>query len=239
MLQHLSSALNDSDQLLMTEVFCAMDSFRFAIVQSREKELEIEAMCLSGLALIDDKVGYRATPCPAWLLTDVVGQVWKRPMLAKGRYKQCVSMALLLTPKVFHGCEWFDQAESFLKAEQEAQRQKEADEWSEVRKPHLKALEATLAAIDALKDDDVKILKHVYTEHPPKNPKHTQKSGEIKSQYKHALVHYYPDKQDVKEHGAEWKVRSRLKSCRLTLIINHTIIMSEWPHHAHLFTGVV
>lgn len=40
----------------MTEVFLAMDSYRFAMVQSREKELEVEAMCLSGLAFIDEKV---------------------------------------------------------------------------------------------------------------------------------------------------------------------------------------
>jgi hypothetical protein len=147
-------------------------------------------------------------------------QVWKRPQQAKGRYKQCIDMALSLTPKVFNGHEWFDQAESFLRAEQEAQRAKEAAEWTEARKPHVEALKDVLVAMDELGKDDVKLLKHVYTAHPPKKETHTQKTdGSIKSQYKHALIHYHPDKQDVEVHGVEWKVRHQSISSAAAALI--------------------
>lgn len=112
---------------------------------------------------------------------------------------------------MFNGQVWFDRAENFLRAEQEAERVKEAAAWTEVRKPHLEVLKEVLAAIDALKEDDDKILGHIYKEHPPKNSAHTRKTGTFKSQYKHALIHYHPDKHAV-EDGAEWKVRSAL-SC--------------------------
>ena len=59
------------------------------------------------------------------------------------------------------------------------------------------------------------LLNFIYSKHPPKRGTKSIDST-IRAQYKMALLHYHPDKQDLEEHGLKWIILSEEITVLLT-----------------------
>jgi hypothetical protein len=154
------SAIQDNEHLQMELVWDAVDHYNQAIILTREKCLESEAMAHSQL-----------------------GELYETLIVAdksKEHYKAAVDLVHALQPRNFNDHKWYKKCLSGLKKYQDQLKWKEQKEQEILRAPikeELKDVLDELKAASAKSADD--FLKLIYAKHPPKNSA-SSTDGELK-----------------------------------------------------------
>ena len=208
----LQTALQDKEELDMTLMFEVIDWYKQAVVLAREVELEQEAIAESRLGVVYDKV-------------------LKLTLRAKAYFTHSFELAQSLKPRVFTSQDWYRDCIRTLKKYQDEARQRDDEEQQKARAAFLEELSEELADIESYKGRAADLIKHVYSNYPPKHPSWQKPSdedmskwGEMESgsrDYKKlllkALGFYHPDKVDENIHGMKWKVLCQ----EITKMLNH------------------
>jgi len=165
-----------------------VDMFKQCTLLVREQDLEQEAIGLSRLGKVFDKV-------------------LKLPDKAKVYYKRSFQLATALFPRTFNTKDWYKDCSQAVEKYQKEIVQREEIKWQEERKPFIEKLKPELDGLQkAFEKGYVMLLKHVYSKHPPKNPEHTlTDEGKTKKAVKMALMHYHTDRLS-KEEDMKWYV---------------------------------
>ena len=144
------SAIQDNENLQMELVWDAVDHYNQAIILTREKCLESEAMAHSQL-----------------------GELYETLIVAgksKEHYKAAVDLVHALQPRNFNDHKWYKKCLSGLKTYQDQLKWKEQKEQEIIRAPIKEELKDVL---DELKAASAKsadhFLKIIYAKHPPKS----------------------------------------------------------------------
>lgn len=199
----LTVALQDVEELDMTLVFEVIDWYKQAVVLAREIELEQEAIAESRLGVVYDKV-------------------LKLTHRAKTYFNHTLQLVESMKPRVFTSHDWYKECVATLQRYQEEVRQRDEEEKRKVRAKYLEELSEELADIKKNNTTAIALIKHVYTNYPPKTSSwekpsdddmakwDSMESGtkEFKKLLLKALAVFHPDKVDEKEHGMKWKVLS-------------------------------
>ncbi|ESO85394.1 hypothetical protein LOTGIDRAFT_154889 [Lottia gigantea] len=113
--------------------------------------------------------------------------------------------------------EWYKTATSGLAKYQQEEITKEEVKYQEERKVIMTKIKDQINELETKFKTSGKLqfLEFVYKNYPPKNKKHKlaeipyiPELQQIKKFYQKVVVHYHPDKVDIKKHGMEWKVLS-------------------------------
>jgi len=197
----LQTALKEQEELDMTLIFEVIDWYKQAVVLAREVEIEQEAIAESRLGVVYDKV-------------------LRMTLRAKAYFTHSFELAESLKPRVFTSQDWYKDCITTLKKYQDEARQKDEEEQQKARAAFLEELSEELADIRSHKARAADLIKHVYSNYPPKHPcwqkpsdEDMKKWGEMEldsRDYKKlllkALGFYHPDKVDEKIHGMKWKI---------------------------------
>nr|KAG5694170.1 hypothetical protein BaRGS_016016 [Batillaria attramentaria] len=185
----------NEEDLNIDMVWEVVDWFRRAAMLTREHDLEQEAMALSALGRVFDKV-----------------------LKMKDRAKKCLTRVLELAntmvPRAVWTCEWYDYARATLEKYQQETMQEEEDEQQKKRSETMKLIQEDVDKLTKKFNEATKIefLKFVYTTYPPKDKRHKlgdvpddTERYEVQKLYRKAAIHYHPDRVKEDEHGVEWK----------------------------------
>lgn len=197
----LQTALQEQEELDMTLIFEVIDWYKQAVVLSREVEIEQEAIAESRLGLVYDKV-------------------LRMTLRAKAYFTHSFKLAESLKPRVFTFEKWYKDCITTLKKYQDEARQRDEEEQQKAKAVLLEELSEELADIASYNARAVDLIKHVYSNYPPKHPSWQKPSdedmgkwGEMERDsrdYKKLLLKalgvYHPDKIDENIHGKKWKV---------------------------------
>ncbi|CAG0896400.1 unnamed protein product [Darwinula stevensoni] len=183
-------AVYDEETTDVELLWDSADWFTKAILCSRDRDLENEAIASSKLGLIFIQL-----------------------LNLKEKGYKLLEYALQLTealkPRSFVTQPWHQEC---VKAMSDYQQKRQAEEDAKLAKeraPYIEKLKDLLQVVkEAADDSPYKLLRHVYSKHPPKKGKLKDPldASTLKKRLKKALVHYHPDKNTVTEHGMEWFV---------------------------------
>ena len=184
-----------------------LDWYKKAVLASREIDVEMEAIALTRIGMLYD-------------------EVLDTKHYAKHNFKKAIELAPTLDPETFQQAEWYQTCISKLK-KYETMNEHEDVKWNRERKVHLESmkeevleLEQKEKEIQSESNGDCKFLIWLYQRHPPKQkncvlsknlPDRTKEdyceySAKVKNLFKKALIHFHPDRCEVKDHGEKWKV---------------------------------
>ncbi|KAJ8305731.1 hypothetical protein KUTeg_016276 [Tegillarca granosa] len=191
----LKMVLIDEETLNIEMVWDIIDWYRQAIVLTRDLDMEMEAIALSRLGVVYDKV-------------------LKLKPKAKECFMASVRLAESMHPRTFNTTDWYIESTSTLKRYQQETVQHEEEEKAKERAEIKEKMKEELNALD--KDNsnmqNKEFLKHLYNKYKPKNSNHIfeefneDSSVETKKRLQKAIVHFHPDKVNAEEHGWEWKI---------------------------------
>ncbi|XP_065053598.1 uncharacterized protein LOC135682566 [Rhopilema esculentum] len=195
----------------MTMAWEVLDWYKKAALATREIEVEMEAIALSRIGKLYD-------------------EVFAIKSKARENFKRAIELAISMHPRTFNNEDWYKVCTETLEKYQKEQVKKEDEIWNTARQKYLKELEAELKEIDShAKKGDITLVKFVYKTHPPKQKGNTlpeklpdisegiaEYNADMKTLLKKAIVHYHPDRCDVKADGEKWKVLSEEICMRLT-----------------------
>jgi len=172
--------IDDTDEFAFEMIWQVIDLLREAILLTREKDIEHEALCLSRLGKIFDKVV-------------------KLRDKAKECYKKAIELALSLTPRNMAGVDWYDEVLSAYQKMQQEDTLRQDEAMNRGRQAYLTKYRDVLAKIDqASTNGAMKLLEHIYVAHPPRNKDHrlseTPSANNLKNLLRKAVCHYHPDK---------------------------------------------
>lgn len=188
--QQLSYSLSGraDGTLVMDGIWIALDSFKTASVEAREKDLEGEAIALSRMAHVYSKI--------------IKGKDADR---AHALYLRAIELAAACHPRSFHGIKWYDEAVLFIQAVREARERAEAEALAKEEDALLQDKREECKAIDAAaKRSAVHLLKHIYGAHPPRNGSKlgSTAADDLKATLKVAITAYHPDRHPPAPEGA-------------------------------------
>ena len=190
------------------KVWQAIDYYRESIVLIRGLDLELEAKCLTKLGFVYHKV-----------LLD--------QRRAKEVLMRALQLAQTLEPRNFNEEQWFRDASMIISKYQREQKLREQREWSATREKYLQNLKPDLELLKKKFEtlSIQKVLKWLYTEHPPKHlarfsvniQEISSAPGEnVRKLLAKAIVYYHPDKIDIDKFGMKYKVWSEEITKRLS-----------------------
>ncbi|XP_057292718.1 uncharacterized protein LOC130621447 [Hydractinia symbiolongicarpus] len=194
----LHSLLMDEENLSMDMVWKVVDLYKEAIILTREKDVEMEAIALSRLGNVYDKI-------------------LKDKLKAKAYFRRSIQLALSLHPRIFDAEDWYKDCHNVLERYQQEVVKQEADEWNNDRKSYVEELKDTIREVEKIKErGDEPFLKHIYRHHPPLGRNCTLGEfpcrgsdmfrTEMKQLFRTAVIHYHPDRVDAKKEGKKIKV---------------------------------
>eukprot|EP00057_Strongylocentrotus_purpuratus_P014238 XP_011668712.1 PREDICTED: uncharacterized protein LOC100891882 [Strongylocentrotus purpuratus] len=182
----LSKDLNEQETINSDTIWTVIDFYKQAAMLCRDKDLEQEAIAYSRLGR-------------------VFGKVLILPSRGKDYHKKAIQLALSMTPRTFHGVDWFMESTAFV---EDFQKRLHKDE--EEDKDKEAALKEMKEDVDKLsemanKKGGLDFVKDIYKTWPPKAPgaKLNEKLSTKKLLLK-AITHYHPDKVDKEVHGKNW-----------------------------------
>ena len=188
------SVLCDEDNLNVDMVWEVVDFYKQAILLTREKDVEFEAIGHSRLGRVYD-------------------QVLKLKVKAKENFMRCLELCNSMYPRVFTSEKWYQEATEALNWYQQETVRKEEEAWSTEKNAILLELKADIKKLEELSTDAEALLRHIYKVHPPKNKDHKLNesflSGEnrnVKKALRESLLHYHPDRLKAKDLGKKWIV---------------------------------
>ena len=189
-----SSVLCDEDNLNVDMVWEVVDWYKQAILLTREKDVEFEAIGHSRLGRVYD-------------------QVLKLKIKAKENFMRCLELVNSMYPRVFTSEKWYQEATEALNRYQQETVRKEEEAWSVEKNEILLELKEDIKKLEELSNNVEDLLRHIYTTHPPKNKDHRLNesllSGEnrnVKKALRESLLHYHPDRLKAKDLGKKWVV---------------------------------
>ena len=188
----LQSVLENQEMLNMDGVWAAADFYKQAAVLTKESDTENEAIALSRLGSIYQKVlkdGTRAHPC----------------------FSRSMHLAQSMWPRLFDEKDWFRECRHALAQYQAEAVAKDEAAHAAACAPYLEQLREELDALEkAAQQGAHKLLKHIYKTFPPKNPQHVlaaePDSENTKAFLLTAVRHYHPDKQKQMGYDQKWCV---------------------------------
>jgi len=182
--------VNQSEEINFEMIWEILDMYKAAVLHCREIDLENEIIAISRQGRVFDKI-------------------LKVRDYAHRYYRAAFNMAQCL-PRDLNQMDWYRESKEALERfqkdvvkEEEAQKEKERAPYILKLAPVLKELKAVHAL-----SDPYKLLKHVYSKHPPK-VKHDYKekvlnAENVRSYVLKAITQYHPDKQV--NYDMEWRV---------------------------------
>jgi DnaJ-domain-containing protein 1 len=188
------SVLCDEDNLNVDMVWEVIDFYKQAILLTRERDVEFEAIGHSRLGRVYD-------------------QVLKLKVKAKENFMRCLELCNSMHPRVFTSEKWYQEATEALNRYQREVRRKEEQAWSAQKNSILLELKEDIDKLKEVSANTEDLLRHIYRAHPPKNKDHTLNesylSGEnqnMKKALRESLLHYHPDRLKAKDLGKKWIV---------------------------------
>ena len=160
-------------------VWDVIDMFKHAVILTREKDAEQEAISLSRMGKMFESVV-------------------KLPDKAKEYYKRSFQLALSLHPRTFNIKGWYQDCSSAVERYQQETYRREAEEAYKDKEKYLKELKPELDSLkEAFQNGGAALVRYLYKKYPPSNPSHTmvEPDGNLKKSLMVALKHYHPDKQ--------------------------------------------
>lgn len=176
-------------------VWMAIDCFRNAVINCREKNIELEAQA-HGL------IGRCYTKC------------LKMRVRGKNSYQQAIVLGLSMAPCAKDDTPWFREAQQAVLEFQTKMEQNDNTAKEKRYEPYKEEMHDVLVGIRGAAGAASSLLTYVYDKHPPKNPQHkrvthteteVEKDGEtvtekeavsLRTQLKKSLIHYHPDKNE-------------------------------------------
>ncbi|XP_031557582.1 uncharacterized protein LOC116294173 [Actinia tenebrosa] len=194
----LNIATLNEESLNMNLVWDAVDWYKRAAILTRELDLEQEAIALSHLGFVYNKV-------------------LKDKDKSKEYYKKCFELAESMKPRTFFTQDWYQQCVSTLQEFQKEEWLKDERIDEEAREVRIVKIKKELEDLKENNTGECEILIHVYNTYPPKNSKWVKPSEKDmakwakmkKKDFKKVLLKgiydYHPDKIDAEEHCEKWK----------------------------------
>ncbi|KAG0601285.1 hypothetical protein M758_11G099000 [Ceratodon purpureus] len=191
--QVLMRALFDEEEVNLELAFEAIDLYRSAVLLTRERDIEGEAVAMSKLG-------------------KVYSEVIKDPERASKAHYQATKLALtVMSPRIARS-DWYRYSSAKHAEHQEEVRRTEEREHEEKVAPTKKKLEEEIRSLDLeAKKEGRHFLDYIYQNHPNPDPKKTP--GDMlkaenrvltKEMLRKAISHYHPDANVV--YGEEWQV---------------------------------
>nr|XP_054751368.1 uncharacterized protein LOC129257136 [Lytechinus pictus] len=176
-----------NDETVNTDtIWTVIDFYKQAAVLCRDKDLEQEAIAYSRLGR-------------------VYGKVLNLSSRGKDYYKKAIQLALSMTPRTFHGVDWFKESTAFVENfQKQLNKEEEEDKDKEAALKEMKEDVDKLSKM-AAEMCNVDFIKEIYKTWPPRAPgaKLDEKLATKKLLLK-AISHYHPDKVDKEVHGNNW-----------------------------------
>ncbi|KAK9786591.1 hypothetical protein WJX73_006944 [Symbiochloris irregularis] len=176
--QRLHESLHGDETLDMDGVWQAADSYKHAVIITRGLDIASEAQALSRLAML-----YQG--------------ILKDDAKAAQNTKRSVELAHTLPHQAF-GEKWYQDVSQALHKMQFEATQREDSERQKKRQPILKELKTELEDLLFASDQGtVKLISHLYKNHPPSDPSHKEPDyspGSMREALQTAILHYQPDK---------------------------------------------
>lgn len=189
--QMFEEQIHEAETINFDTMWEIVDIYKESLLQTREVDLENEAIALSRLGRVFHKV-------------------FKDRGKAHNYYRRAFDLVQALHPRDFSKVDWFVETKNALHEFQQSILREEEKREEAMKKPILKKLEPELKEMKAVyeKKDSGQFLKFVYSKHPPKVTYEFKaaemKSTNMKSYIMKAITHYHPDRQA--QFGIEWQV---------------------------------
>lgn len=189
----LKIAVDENEFIIMDLLYDVIDWYKNAVILAREVEIEMEAIALS-------RLGY------------VYERVLRMKSKSREYYTRSLQLAMSLQPRNFYAESWYQTCTEALQRYQKDSVVDEIAKKEEARSQHMKDLAKELADLNQanIGSGVADFMRYVYKTHPPKGSTHNLDEVELKKNTKKALLkaiqHYHPDKQDRKEYGEKWAV---------------------------------
>ncbi|XP_033125984.1 uncharacterized protein LOC117123992 [Anneissia japonica] len=201
--QALETADNLQQKILMSEedlnidmVWEVLDWYKKAILLTREKDVELEAIAMSRMGVIYDSI-------------------LKLRSKARPYFKGAITLAHSLHPRVLTYEEWYQTCAQTLESYQMKTVLQETRAWMKEREDALKKLEPQIRKFQYI-EDNYECLQYIYKNHPPKKEHHKLPDNlpepskieqtQLKKCLQKAIVHYHPDHNSKEKFGKEWHV---------------------------------
>jgi len=167
-----------------------IDHYKSAILKCREKNIEIEAECLSKIGTIYEKI---------------LGMKEQ----ARVCHYNCLELVESMKPKTFTTYVWYIKCIEAVKRYQQEVIEKEECDRQEKRKTVMGKIEADIKIIkENFTKSKTEFIKFVYEKYPPKKKEQKLDSNllntDLKKAFKTALTHYHTDKNSEDTYGLEW-----------------------------------
>ena len=148
----LTVATLEVDCINIDLVWDAIDWFKTASILTRDQDLEQEAIALSHLGFVYEKV-------------------LKLKYRSKEYYKKCLELVESMKPRTFLTQDWYQRCVSTLQELQMEERMRDEREKQKEREKKLEAVKEELKDLKKNNTGKCEFLIHVYNTYPPKNPK--------------------------------------------------------------------
>ncbi|XP_033125983.1 uncharacterized protein LOC117123991 [Anneissia japonica] len=188
--------LMSEENLSIDMVWEVLDWYKKAILLTREKDVELEAIAMSRMGVIYDSI-------------------LKLRFKARPYFKGAITLAHSLHPRVLTNEEWYQVCAQTLESYQIETVAEETRAWMKEREETLKKLEPQIKKFKYI-DDNYECLKYIYKNHPPKKEEHKLpddlpepskiKDSQVKKCLQKAILHYHPDHNSKEKFGKEWHV---------------------------------
>ncbi|XP_037042295.1 uncharacterized protein LOC119078723 [Bradysia coprophila] len=185
------------DQVMQSEefnfemVWTILDLYKASEMHCRNVDIENEAIALSRQGRLFHKI-------------------FNLRSKAHTYYRASFDLAVSLHPKDMNNFEWFKECKTALEEHQKATVREEEAKKDKERAPYLEKMKDKLDALKSHATDAFKLLKYIYTNHPPKvsydYKENSIDSTNIKKALLNAIIQYHPDKQV--QYDMEWRVLS-------------------------------
>ncbi|XP_033125994.1 uncharacterized protein LOC117123998 [Anneissia japonica] len=188
--------LKTEEELSIDMVWEVLDWYKKAILQTREKDIELEAIAMSRIGVIYDSI-------------------LKLRSKARPYFKGAITLAHSLHPRVLTQEIWYQVCAQTLESYQMKTVAEETRAWMKEREEALKKLKPKIKKFQGI-ENNYECLKYIYKNHPPKKEHHKLpddlpepseiKGSQVKKCLQKAILHYHPDHNSKEEFGKEWHV---------------------------------
>ncbi|KAJ6644303.1 hypothetical protein Bhyg_09270 [Pseudolycoriella hygida] len=189
--QLFDECVMQSEDLKFEMVWNILDMYKASELHCRDVDIENEALAFSRQGRIFYKILNLRSKAHQY-------------------YRASFDLAVTLHPKDMNNVEWFKECKLALEDLQQSKMREEEEKREKERAPYLAQLKPVLDVLKSHSDDAFKLLKFVYSTHPPKvSFDYDEKkldSTTIKKAVLNAIIQYHPDKQV--EYDMKWRVLS-------------------------------
>ena len=189
--QMYDEAINSDECVDIELIWNAVDDYKAAIIKSHDRDLEVEAECISKMATIFEKILF---------LKD----------LARRYHYKCLELAESMKPKTFYHRTWFIKSKRAVERyqretveEEDRVKNEKREKVADKIKPMIQEINEKFRSLTHRK-----FLEFIYEKFPPKKIEQkldqTLLENSLKKCYRNAASHYHTDKNSEELYGLEW-----------------------------------